>query len=583
MHRSERNAAAIFAAIVSCGMFMPSARAGTFQTIAVDGNTSEWATVPVAVSSPSNPAAPIDLVQLKMANDATNVYFELTLGSSQNPQSGSGVFLGIDSDNSAATGFNIYGSMQIGANFSFQNDFPFTQSAGNFNSGGTGTNAVYSASPYNSPTTTQEISIPLNATESDPSAAGYSGNIFNTSFTVEFYTTESTVAVLGPFTYTLATQSSKSAYASTGSGDYNVSGNWTNAVPNGVDAEADFLGSITANHTVYSDTSITLGKIVFNNASTYVLAGAGSLTLQTSTGSASVDAQAGVQKITLPTTIASNTVFQAESGAKLIIGAPVTVNAGKSLTQAGAGMVEYQSTITVLNGASVALAPTSHASSLTLSGVSTGSIIAQTSASKKALELDSLTIQTGSTFDLHNSDLVVHAGDLATISAQIKSGFNATGTNWAGAGITSSTASADSTHLTAVGVIKNLSAGSAIYGIFDQVAVQPGDILVKYTYYGDSNLDGVVDGSDYTLIDAAFNSHLTGWYNGDYNYDGVVNGSDYTLIDNAFNRQGASLGGAPLAAIAAQLGATTAVPEPVSAGVFFALSVGLSARRRRLV
>jgi hypothetical protein len=28
---------------------------------------------------------------------------------------------------------------------------------------------------------------------------------------------------------------------------------------------------------------------------------------------------------------------------------------------------------------------------------------------------------------------------------------------------------------------------------------------------------------------------------GDFNYDGMVNGSDYTLIDNAFNQQSASL------------------------------------------
>ena len=28
------------------------------------------------------------------------------------------------------------------------------------------------------------------------------------------------------------------------------------------------------------------------------------------------------------------------------------------------------------------------------------------------------------------------------------------------------------------------------------------DVLVKYTYYGDANLDGKVDGSDYSRIDS---------------------------------------------------------------------------------
>jgi parallel beta-helix repeat protein len=55
--------------------------------------------------------------------------------------------------------------------------------------------------------------------------------------------------------------------------------------------------------------------------------------------------------------------------------------------------------------------------------------------------------------------------------------------------------------------------------------------------YGDANNDGVVDGSDYSLIDNGFNNHLTGWHNGDFDNNGVIDGSDYTLIDNEFNTQ----------------------------------------------
>ena len=66
-------------------------------------------------------------------------------------------------------------------------------------------------------------------------------------------------------------------------------------------------------------------------------------------------------------------------------------------------------------------------------------------------------------------------------------------------------------------------------------------MLVRYTFYGDANLDGHVDGSDYSLIDNGALLHLTGWQNGDFNYDGVINGSDYTLIDNAYNTQGTAI------------------------------------------
>jgi hypothetical protein len=76
---------------------------------------------------------------------------------------------------------------------------------------------------------------------------------------------------------------------------------------------------------------------------------------------------------------------------------------------------------------------------------------------------------------------------------------------------------------------------------FEGSPVLATDVLIKYTWYGDANLDGKVDGSDYSRIDSGFLAHATGWANGDFNYDNTVNGSDYTLIDNAFNTQGNQL------------------------------------------
>jgi len=88
----------------------------------------------------------------------------------------------------------------------------------------------------------------------------------------------------------------------------------------------------------------------------------------------------------------------------------------------------------------------------------------------------------------------------------------------------------------------------------------------KYTYFGDANLDGKVDGSDYSLVDSGYGNHRSGWDNGDFNYDGVVDGSDYTLLDNAFNNQGAQIGNsaALIAASTAQVSGLSAVPEPAS-------------------
>jgi probable HAF family extracellular repeat protein len=160
-------------------------------------------------------------------------------------------------------------------------------------------------------------------------------------------------------------------------------------------------------------------------------------------------------------------------------------------------------------------------------------------------------------------------------------------------GIISSTAANDSTHLTMLGVIQNTnSSGGRLYATFDGEPVSATDVLVKYTYYGDANLDGTVNSADYAQIDNALlqegstTANVTGWYNGDFNYDGLVNGSDYTLIDNAFNTQGASLAAvvSPAALVTAQIAgsAPASVPEPATLGLItFATGALLGRRKRR--
>jgi hypothetical protein len=169
--------------------------------------------------------------------------------------------------------------------------------------------------------------------------------------------------------------------------------------------------------------------------------------------------------------------------------------------------------------------------------------------------------------DIGNGDLIVPNGGpagLASVEAEIKTGANFSNGYWNGSsGITSSAAANDTTMLTAVGVMLNNNGNTAspapIYTKFDGVATGLNDVLVMYTYYGDANLDGKIDGSDYSLIDNGYLNHLTGWSNGDFNDDGVINGSDYTLIDNAFNRQNGiiGLGSTPAASVAAQISKPT--------------------------
>jgi hypothetical protein len=183
-----------------------------------------------------------------------------------------------------------------------------------------------------------------------------------------------------------------------------------------------------------------------------------------------------------------------------------------------------------------------------------------TAATRSVLVTSGLTLPaSGGILDLSGNDLVVRGGSLSAIRNEIASGFDlAAGGDWSGAGIVSSAAADDGTHLTTLGVIQNSINGTAIYstdntlGGFDGVNTVATDVLVKYTFFGDANLNGVVDGSDYSLIDAGYASlgTLTGWSAGDFNYDGVIDGTDYTLIDNTFNSQQAATAVGPSVVVA---------------------------------
>jgi hypothetical protein len=75
---------------------------------------------------------------------------------------------------------------------------------------------------------------------------------------------------------------------------------------------------------------------------------------------------------------------------------------------------------------------------------------------------------------------------------------------------------------------------------------------------------------------------MTGWANGDFNYDGVIDGSDYTLIDNAFNTQGSQINGTSASLVAKtteQIAVTASVPEPTISGLLTLTLIGTLRRR----
>ena len=217
--------------------------------------------------------------------------------------------------------------------------------------------------------------------------------------------------------------------------------------------------------------------------------------------------------------------------------------------------------------------------------ISTGgnvSLDPNTLGGRSLLIIGSLTL--AGKVDVGNNDLDIQGGSsLAALSSQAALGLAGNWNNSSGI----NSVSAASNHLTAVGIIQNNQSGSALFTAshpFDGTTPGTSDILAKYTYYGDANLSGNVDASDYSLIDSGFITHATGWFNGDFNYDGIINGSDYTLIDNAFNTQGAAITSSlanPLASIAAEIANPSSVPEPTTALMMIPALAIISRRRQR--
>jgi len=199
------------------------------------------------------------------------------------------------------------------------------------------------------------------------------------------------------------------------------------------------------------------------------------------------------------------------------------------------------------------------------------------------------------TLDLNNNSLIIDytgavGSILSDVTAQIRSGRNGVDANdqanWNGPGIITTkgrlenvAAKFDSYNLGAINNADLDTAGiSSHYTSFAGQAVTPSTVLVKYTYSGDADLNGIIDGDDYgywlldflNLSDPA----IDGWLRGDFNYDGRVDGDDYTQWLNTFLLNGPRLGGAD---------GPAPVPEPATAALFAAAAFGLRVYAARLV
>jgi autotransporter-associated beta strand protein len=160
--------------------------------------------------------------------------------------------------------------------------------------------------------------------------------------------------------------------------------------------------------------------------------------------------------------------------------------------------------------------------------------------------------------------------------------------SWNGTGLVTSDPDATVNGRTTLAVARAEDIGYA-GGTFGGQNVNRGDVIVFYTWGGDADLNGELNGDDYFFIDSNILTQNPGFNNGDFDYNGEINGDDYFVIDSNITfaqnsppfvpGASAASGLSELTAPSHAVAGITAVPEPSS--LVLTLPAMLLARRRR--
>lgn len=295
-------------------------------------------------------------------------------------------------------------------------------------------------------------------------------------------------------------------------GSWQTAANWTTSdgtilPPNGAGIQATLPNVIGANRTITLDGDVTLGTLNIDSGSTYTIGGTGTLTLNNGAAAAAISVKSYRQII-------------APAKVEFVTSTDITVDPLLTLTLAGttAGVVvPTGSTVNLMGSGDVKVNGPLH---------NDGTVVITTPG---GLTLD--TVDGSGTVDLLSNPLLFKATSQTGVTTLINNGT-----------ISSSLiASSGNPSAYALGVITGADY-TALYGTtYGGAVVAASDILVRYTYAGDANFDGMISGVDFAQLDAAYLSGLYGpggtpatWIQGDFNHDGVIDPADFALIDAAF-------------------------------------------------
>ena len=352
-------------------------------------------------------------------------------------------------------------------------------------------------------------------------------------------------------------------WVGTSSGDWDYNGNWSpGSVPDDNTRTVVFGSAITSPVSAFTSAAVTVKGVQFDNANTYAIVGAGSVTLEADTGSASVDVVQGSHQFQAAVNLNSETDVSVASGATLIIHGALN-NGGNNLNKTGDGTLQINNALNSgagtlsasagivsgvglisgdLDNTAATVAPGNSAGTLSVGGnytQGTGGTLAIELAGTAAGEFDVLDITGSATLD--------GILDISLLSFSPISGdtFDI---------------------LTASSIIDNVLTLTGDTSGFSY-SLESSSTILRLTFTGvnaDFDSDGNVDGADFLTWQRGFNAAGT-LATGDANGDLFVDAADLTIWENQYGTVTPLLGSQASAA---------AVPEPSTFGLMGIALIG---------
>jgi hypothetical protein len=337
-------------------------------------------------------------------------------------------------------------------------------------------------------------------------------------------------------------------------GDWGGTGNWDGPVPSGTDHVAYFGDNITAPRTVNVEAGRTVGSIYFNSPNSYTVSGTETITMESAgTNSVTINVLAGGHTISAPINLNDDLVVNSAGSGVALTG---TLNAsGRNITKVGAGTVQFEN----VRAASLDV----RAGSARISAKGTPNSTSGTS------QVGSLSISTGASLDLTDNSMIVDYSELGSLVDDTRQHLLSGRLTSSSATLTRGLGYADNAVL------------NPVKTSFGGLSVDDTSLLIKYTYFGDTDLDGDVDVGDLGTLATAWQTNGP-WSSGDFDYDGAVGVNDLGLLATNWQQGVGNPLGPSLAEALAALGLpSAAVPEPIGLSAIAALSLLGFARRSR--